>query len=260
MVSSCEYCEVPVELPQLSSLPQSHNEPQPGLEQTQGRVTHIIDQLLLTRGNHVCAPQQQPGVDQRQGQQQPLQAIGMTHSRQLQAEAPTVVFEIFKHLFNPESLLVPGTGQLAGGFRGDQIPRLGGRRRPVHRQIEAATPCFWVKVTEAQKRRWPGNTKGNLSKYGAPVRQTYSWARRRRQTPQPWCSAHCAGTPVPNSRSPSKSTSARRGSQWATTANNACCSAKLEAPGPSTSHSRGKARPRHPTPTYKMLKALHSVR
>ena len=53
IVSSCEHCEMPVEFHQLSTLPQSHDEPQPCLEQTQGRVAHGIDELLLARGNHV---------------------------------------------------------------------------------------------------------------------------------------------------------------------------------------------------------------
>src|SRR5262245_30921574 len=40
--------------------------------------------------------------------------------------------------FNPEPPLVTATGQLTGRRRRDQIPGFGGRRRPVHGQMEAA--------------------------------------------------------------------------------------------------------------------------
>src|SRR4051794_24506557 len=108
---------MPIEVHQLSTLPQSYDEAQSGLEQTQSRVAYVIDKLLLARANHVRAPQQQPGVDQRQGEQQPFQAVRVADAGQLQAKAPPVVFEIFKHFFNPESLLVTATGPLTGGVR-----------------------------------------------------------------------------------------------------------------------------------------------
>src|SRR5499433_765701 len=251
---------MPMELHQLSPLPQSHDEAQPCLEQTQSRSADIIDELVLARGNHMRAPQQQPGVDQCQGQQQPLQALGMAHPGQLQAKAAPVIFEILEQFFNPEPLLVTATGTPAGRFRGDQIPRLASRGRPVHGQIEATGRMFLREGHVGPETALAWQHQGQRLKIGAPAWQTYSWARSRRQTPQPWCSAHWASTPVPNSRSPSKSTSARGGSHRATTANNSFCSAKLDAPGPSIPHSRGKARPRHPTQTYKRLKSLHSVR
>ncbi len=47
---------MPVEIHQLSTLPQSQDEPQPGLEQPPGRFAHGIDELLLAGGNHVCPP------------------------------------------------------------------------------------------------------------------------------------------------------------------------------------------------------------
>src|SRR5262249_5306245 len=133
---------MPMELHQLSTVPQAHDEPQPRLEHTQGGIAYGIDELLLARGDNVCAPQQQPGVDQRQSQQQPLQAVGVAHAGQLQAKAPPVIFEIFKHFFDTEPLLVGSTGALTGRLRGNQIPGFGGGGRPVHRQIEAAGRMF----------------------------------------------------------------------------------------------------------------------
>jgi hypothetical protein len=84
MFSSCEHCEMPVELYQLLLMPQPHNEAQARLEQTQGGGAYVIDEFSLTCGNHVSAPQQQPRVDQGQSQQQPLQAIGMADPGQAQ--------------------------------------------------------------------------------------------------------------------------------------------------------------------------------
>src|SRR5688500_17683754 len=68
---------MPVKLPQLSPLPESQDEAQPGLKQTQGGLAHVVDQLLLARSNDIGPPQQQPGIDQRQGQQQARQAVGI---------------------------------------------------------------------------------------------------------------------------------------------------------------------------------------
>src|SRR5262249_10468886 len=130
---------------------------------------HIIDKLLLARGNDVRAPQQQPGVDQRQSQQQPLQAVCMTDSSQLQAEAPAIVFEIFKHLLDSEPLLVAGTGKLAGRLRGNEIPGLSRGRCPVHGQVEPSdlmvlskgnmgpeAALTWEQQRHALKERGPG--------------------------------------------------------------------------------------------------------
>jgi hypothetical protein len=59
---------MPVELHQLPLMPQAHDEPQPRLEQTQGRVAHVINELLLAAGDDIRPPQHQPSVDQCQGQ------------------------------------------------------------------------------------------------------------------------------------------------------------------------------------------------
>ena len=133
---------MPMKCHQLSALPQAQDEPQSRLEQAQGGAAHIIDELLLAGGNDMRAPQQQPGVDQRQGQQQPLQTVGMAHAGQFQAKATPVIFKIFEHLFNPKPPLVTATGLLARGCRRNQIPRFSGRGRPVHRQIEAGHGMF----------------------------------------------------------------------------------------------------------------------
>src|SRR5436189_4006949 len=113
---------MPVNLPQLSTLPESQDEAQPGLKQTQGGLAHVVDQLLLARSNDIGPPQQQPGIDQRQGQQQARQAVAMAHASEFQSEAPASVFEIFKHFLNPEALGVARTGEFTGRFGRYEIP------------------------------------------------------------------------------------------------------------------------------------------
>ena len=92
---------MPVKLQQLPTLPESQDEAQPGLKQTQGGLAHVVDQLLLARSNDIGPPQQQPGIDQRQGQQQARQAVSMTDAGEFQAKAPASVFEIFRTYAQP---------------------------------------------------------------------------------------------------------------------------------------------------------------
>src|SRR4029450_7190637 len=91
---------MPVKAYQLPAKPQLPDKAQARLQQTQGRSAHVVNKLLLSTGYDIRAPQQQPRVDQRQGQQQPLQAVRMAHSGQFQAKPAPVVFEIFEHLLN----------------------------------------------------------------------------------------------------------------------------------------------------------------
>jgi len=123
---------MPVELYQLSLLPQAQDEAQPRPEQAWGRMTYVINDLLLAVSKCGRCPQQQPGVEQRQGRRQPLQAVGVAYPGQLRAKAAPIIFKVFEHLFDPKPLFVTATGPLTGRFRSHSMPGLGGCGRPVH--------------------------------------------------------------------------------------------------------------------------------
>src|SRR6266849_9561875 len=127
---------MPVKAYQLPAMPQLQDKTQARLQQAEGWSADVIDELLLSAGNDIRAPEQQPRVDQRQGQQETGQAVGMAHAGKFQAKAAAVVFEIFKHFLNPEPLGVALAGEFAGGFSGNEIPGLGGARCPIHIQDE----------------------------------------------------------------------------------------------------------------------------
>ena len=83
---------MPVKSYQLTAMPQLQDKAQARLQQTQGRLTHVVDELLLSAGDDIRAPQQQPCVDQRQGQQQTIEALGLAYVGEFQAKAPAGVF------------------------------------------------------------------------------------------------------------------------------------------------------------------------
>ncbi len=85
---------MPVKPYQVATMPQLHDKAQPRLQQTQGGLAHIVDQLLLPASNDVGTPQPQPGIDQRQGQQQTGQAVGMPHASEFQAKAAAVILSL----------------------------------------------------------------------------------------------------------------------------------------------------------------------
>src|SRR5918998_1091357 len=160
----------------------------------------------------------------------------MLQARQFQPEAPAIIFVVFEHLLDLEAFAVAGTGPFTVGLGGQQIPRLLAPRSQYIARWRPATACFWVKATFGQNRHSPGHRAGNIWNPSAPSRRTYSWARSRRQRPQPCFKDHWARTPVPNSRSPNNITSAPSGIQPATVPKAYRCWAKLEAPGPSIFH------------------------
>jgi hypothetical protein len=127
-------------------------------------------------------------------------------------------------------------------------------------QVEADDRVFLGEGHLGPEAALPGQQQGQHLEGSGPSAPHILMCPQAQLHPQPCCSAHWAKTPVPNSRSPSSSTSAPGGSQPATVPSSAFCSAKLDAPGPSGVHNRGKARPRHPTHTYRRLKLPHSVR
>lgn len=221
----------------------------------------VINDLAPIRGlGHVYAPQQQPCVDQRQGQQQPLQAVGMAHPGQFQAKPAPIVLEILKHLFDPEPLLVTATGPLTSRFRGEQIPGLSDRRRPVQRQMEATDRMFLREREMRPEAALAGQQKGQQLKIGgSAAADILVGAQAQAHAPavvqRPLRQYTRAKLPIPRKR-----TSARRGSHRATIANSAFCSAKLDTPGPSIPQSKGQARPRYPTQIDKRFTAPPSVR
>src|SRR5262245_3778353 len=134
---------MPVKAYQLPATPQLQDKAQARLQQTQSRSAHVVNALLLPTGNDICAPQQQPGVDQCQGQQQAVEAVGLAEPGEFQAEPAASVFEILEHLLNPEPAGVACTGQLTGRLGGKEIPRLNRSRCPIPGQVEAHDRMFW---------------------------------------------------------------------------------------------------------------------
>src|SRR5690348_14932527 len=126
---------MPVKADQLPTMPQLQDKAQARLQHTQGWPTYIVDELLLATGNDICPPQQQPGVDQGQGQQQAVETLGVAQAGEFQAKPAAVVFEIFKHFLNPKPRGVTLASEFAGRFGSNEIPGLGGSRGPVHSQI-----------------------------------------------------------------------------------------------------------------------------
>jgi hypothetical protein len=133
---------MPVKSYQLTAMPQLQDKAQARLQQTQGRLTHVVDELLLSAGDDIRAPQQQPGVDQRQGQQQAVEALGLAHPGEFQAKPAAIVFEIFEHFLNAESRSVTLAGEFTGRFGGNEVPRLDRSRCPIHGQVEARDRMF----------------------------------------------------------------------------------------------------------------------
>src|SRR4030095_11407832 len=115
---------MPVKAYQLPAMPQLQDKAQARLQQTQGRAAHVVDALLLSTGNDIRTPQQQPGVDQRQGQQQAVEALGLAHAGEFKTNPAARVFEILKHLLNAEPRGVTRTGQLASRLGSNEIPGL----------------------------------------------------------------------------------------------------------------------------------------
>src|SRR5262249_32671420 len=71
------------------------------------------------------------------------QAPQVYNSRSSQPEGtPGNFYRLQLADLNPEPLLVAATGQLTGQVRGEQVPGLGSRRRPVHGQMEATDRMF----------------------------------------------------------------------------------------------------------------------
>src|ERR687891_253147 len=127
---------MPLELQQSSPVPQPVDQAQPGLEQAQHGSPQVVYQAVLAGGDRVGPPQQQPNVDQRQGQQQPRQTVPVPQARQFQPEAPAVVLVVPEHLLDLEALAVAGASSLTGGLGGQQVPGLLASPVPVHRQVE----------------------------------------------------------------------------------------------------------------------------
>src|SRR5712691_4636593 len=151
---------MPVKAYQLPAMPQLQDKTQARLQQAEGWSAHVIDELLLSAGNDIRAPEQQPRVDQRQGQQETGQAVGMAHAGKFQAKAAAVVFEIFKPFLNPEPLGVALAGELAGGFSGNEIPGLGGARGPLQSQVEVCDRRFWGEGDPGPKAPRAGEHQG----------------------------------------------------------------------------------------------------
>jgi len=91
---------MPVKSDQLTAMPQLQDKAQARLQHTQGGSAHVVDPLLLAAGDDIRAPQQQPRVDQRQSQQQAVEALGLAYAGEFQAKAAAGVFEILKHFLN----------------------------------------------------------------------------------------------------------------------------------------------------------------
>src|ERR671918_2948104 len=134
--------QMPLELRQPPPVPQPVNQTESGLEQAQHRPPQVVDQAVLARGNGMGSPQQQPDVDQRQGQQPPRQTLRMLQTRQFQPEAPAVVLVVLEHLLDLEALAVAGARPLASGLGGQQVPWLFAPPVPIHRQMETADGMF----------------------------------------------------------------------------------------------------------------------